>query len=119
MDLPNKEERMWATIAHLSAFAYYFTLVGHIIGPLVVWLAKRDGQPFVDDQAKEALNFQITVTVIGIVAVILCFTVVLAIVGIPILISLHLYQIVCMIIATIKANDGVAFRYPLTIRFIK
>ncbi len=119
MELPNKEERMWAMIAHLSAFAYYISGVGHIVGPLIVWLAKREGRPFVDEHAKEALNFQITVTLIGIVAVLMCFTVILAVVGIPILIGLHLYQIICMIIAAIKANDGVAFRYPLTLRLIK
>jgi uncharacterized Tic20 family protein len=119
MDLINKEERTWAMIAHLSAFAYYLTGVGHLVGPLIVWLAKRDGMPFVDDQAKEALNFQITVSLIGLAALVMCFTVIFAIVGIPILIGLHLYQIVCMIIAAIKANDGVAFRYPLTLRLIK
>jgi uncharacterized Tic20 family protein len=118
MDSINKEERTWAMIAHLSAFAYYVSGVGHIVGPLIVWMAKRDTCPFVADQAKEALNFQITVTIIGIAAVIMCFTVILAIIGIPILIVLHLYQIVCMIVAAIKANDGVAFRYPLTLRLV-
>ena len=115
----NKEERTWGMIAHLSAFAYYFSGVGHILGPLIVLLVKRDGHPFVEDQAKEALNFQMTVTLIGIAAVVMCFTVILAVIGIPILIGLHVYQIVCMIIAAIKANDGVAFRYPLTLRLVK
>jgi uncharacterized Tic20 family protein len=119
MDVPNKEERTWAMIAHLSAFAYYISGVGHIVGPLIVWLAKREGQPFVEDQAKEALNFQITVTIVGIAAVVMCFTVILAVIGVPILIGLHLYQIICMIVAAIKASDGVAFRYPLTLRLIK
>ena len=105
--------------AHLSAFAYYFSGVGHIAGPLIIWLLKRDGLPFVDDQAKEALNFQISVTIYAIGAVILCFTVILAIIGIPILIGLHLFQIICIVIAAIKANDGVAFRYPLSLRLIK
>lgn len=114
-----KEQRMWAMIAHLSAFAYYITGIGHILGPLIVWLSKREGNPFIDDQAKEALNFQISVTLYGIVGVLLCMTVILAIVGIPALIALHGFQIVCIIIAAIKANDGVAFRYPLCIRFIK
>jgi hypothetical protein len=119
MDLPSKEERTWAMIAHLSAFAYYVTGVGHILGPLIVWLSKRDGHPFVDDQAKEALNFQISVTIYGIVAVIMCFTLVFAVIGIPILIGLHAFQVICIIIASIKAHDGVAFRYPLSLRLIK
>ena len=110
---------MWAMLAHVSAFAYYFSGIGHIIGPLIIWLAKRDSHPFIDDQAKEALNFQISVTIYAIGAVLLCFTVILAIIGIPVLIGLHVFQIVCIIIAAIKANDGVAFRYPLTLRLIK
>ena len=119
MELVNKEERTWAIIAHLSAFTIYFTAIGHLLGPLIVWLAKREGRPFIDDQAREALNFQITVTLIGLAALVMCFTVVLAIVGIPILVCLHIYQIVFMIIAAIKASDGVAYRYPLTLRLIK
>src|SRR5437899_8693183 len=115
MDEINKEERTWAMIAHLSAFAYYVSGIGHIVGPLIVWLSKRDGNPFVDDQAKEALNFQISVTIYGIGAAILCFV----LIGIPLLIGLHVFQIVCIIIAAIKAGDGVAFRYPLNLRLIK
>lgn len=115
----SKEERLWAMLAHLSAFAMYFTGIGHILGPLVIWLLKRDGNPFIEDQAKEALNFQITVTLIGIAAILMCFTVILAVVGIPILLILGTYQIICIIIAAIKANDGVAFRYPLTWRLVK
>src|SRR5262249_52680289 len=104
MDEIDKDQRTWATIAHLSAFAYYVTGIGHILGPLIIWLAKRDGHPFVDDQAKEALNFQISITLYGIAAFILCFTVIFAVIGMPVLIGLHLFQIVCMIIAAIKAN---------------
>ena len=119
MDLPSNEERNWAMIAHLSAFAYYFTGIGHIVGPLIVWLSKRDGHPFIDDQAREALNFQISVTIYGIVAVIMCFTLIFAVIGIPVLILLHAFQVICIIIAAIKANEGVAFRYPLSLRLIK
>ncbi len=124
MDIPsdpavNKEQRMWASIAHLSAFAMYFTGIGHLLGPLIVWLAKREGNPFVEDQAREALNFQISLTIYAIGAVILCMTLILAIIGIPILIALGVFQITCMIIAAIKSNDGIAFRYPLSLRLIK
>ena len=113
-----KEERLWAMVAHLSAFAMYFTVIGHIIGPLVVWLAKRDGNPLVDDQGREALNFQISWTIYFIANVILFVTVIGAIIAIPVFFILPVFHIVCMIIAAIKANDGVAFRYPLCIRFL-
>jgi uncharacterized Tic20 family protein len=110
-----KEQRMWAMIAHLSAFAFYFTLIGHLLGPLIIWLSKRDGNPFIDDQAKEALNFQITSTIYAIIGFVLCFV----FIGFFLLGALSIFHFVCIVIAAIKANDGIAFRYPLTIRFIK
>lgn len=106
-------------IAHLSAFAMYFTGIGHILGPLIVWLAKRDGNPFVDDQAKEALNFQITFTLAMVAVVVLFFTIIGIPVAVVMLWILPIFHVICMIIAAIKANDGVTFRYPLTIRLIK
>jgi uncharacterized Tic20 family protein len=114
----SKDERTWAMIAHLSAFAMYFTAVGHIIGPLVIWLSKRDGNPFVDDQAKEALNFQISWTIYLVANIALFFTIIGAVVAIPVFFILPVFHIVCMIIAAIKANDGFAYRYPLTLRFL-
>ncbi len=119
MDPISKDERTWAVIAHLSAFAMYLTGVGHLLGPLIVWLAKREGRPFVEDQAKEALNFQISFTIYFIAAVVLCFTVIGLVIGVPLLWVLPVFQIVCMIVAAIKAMDGTSFRYPLTMRLIK
>jgi hypothetical protein len=110
----DQDQRMWAMIAHLSAFAIYFSGIGHLIGPLVVWLAKREGRPFVDDQAKEALNFQISWTIYMLVSFVLVFV----FIGIPLLIGLAIFHIVCMIVAGLKANDGIKYRYPLTIRFL-
>ncbi len=115
---PSKDERMWAMIAHLSAFAAYFTVVGHLLGPLIVWLSKRDGNPFVDDQGKEALNFQISWSIYMLANFLLFITVIGAIIAIPVFFVLPVFHIVCMIIAAIKANDGTAFRYPLSIRFL-
>ena len=115
---PSKDERLWAMIAHLSAFAAYFTVVGHLLGPLIIWLSKRDGNPFVDDQGKEALNFQISWSIYMIANFLLFITVIGAIIAIPVFFVLPVFHIVCMIIAAIKANDGTAFRYPLCIRFL-
>jgi uncharacterized Tic20 family protein len=116
---PSKDERMWAMFAHLSAFAIYFTGLGHVLGPLIIWMVKRDTSSFINDQGKESLNFQISLTIYGIGALILCMTVILAIIGIPILIALGVFQVVMIIIAAMKANDGVAYRYPLNLRLIK
>jgi uncharacterized Tic20 family protein len=84
----------------------------------VIWLLKKEQYPLVDDQGKEALNFQLSLTLYVIVGLLLTLTVILAFITIPLLIVLVVFDIVMTIIATIKANDGVAYRYPLTIRFI-
>ncbi len=97
-----------------ALLAAYFSGIGHIIGPLIVWLAKREGRPFVDDQAKEALNFQISWTIYMLGALLLCFV----FIGFFLLVGLTIFHVVCMIIAGLKANDGFKYRYPLTIRFL-
>ena len=112
---PDKDERLWAMLCHLTAFAGYFFPFGNIIGPLVVWLIKKDEFPLVESQGKESLNFQISMTIYFAVSFILIYVVI----GIPIIIGLFIADVVLVIMAAIKANDGQAYRYPLTIRFIK
>jgi len=117
------QQRQWALFAHLSALSAVVTGgLGAIIGPLVIWLVKKDTMPFVDDQGKEALNFNIT---IGIAVIVLTFLgVILAIVLIGFLFfflafAVSVYWLVMTIIAGIKANEGVAYRYPFTLRLVK
>lgn len=111
-----KEERTWAMFCHLAALAkYVLPAFGNIIGPLVIWLIKKDQSWFVDDQGKESLNFQISMTIYLIIAGISIF-VLIGIVLFPLLLILDL---IFVVIAAIKANEGVPYRYPLTIRFIK
>ncbi len=110
-----KDERMWAMLCHLSALAGYVIPLGNIFGPLIVWIMKRDEFPLVEDQGKESLNFQISLFIYVIVAAIL----IIVLIGIPILIALALFDLVMVIIAGIKANEGVKYRYPVTIRFLK
>lgn len=118
-------------LAHLSALlgAFVLPLVGGIVAPLLIWLIKRDEMSFVDDQAKEALNFNISVaiygTVIGALTTISALLIVVLI-GLPLLIvfgiaSLALFAawFVLAIVAAVKANEGVAYRYPLTLRLVK
>ncbi len=109
------QERTWGLIAHLSALAGFLVPFGHIIGPLVIWLIKKDESPFVDDQGKESINFQISMTLYAIVAAVL----ILVIIGIFLLIGIGILDIVLVIVAAVKANAGEKFRYPLTIRFIR
>ena len=121
------EERQWAMFAHLSALlgglvtAGWAGSVGCFIGPLVIWMLKKDTMPFVDDQAKEALNFNITVAIIFFVLLMLTlFTLGIGIIltG-PVMVIVGLAWLVLTIIAGIKANQGERYRYPLTLRLVK
>jgi uncharacterized protein len=108
------DERTWAMICHLSTFAGYAIPFGNIVGPLAVWLIKRHEMPLVDDQGKEALNFQISVLIyLGV-----CIPLMIVVVGFFLAIAVVIFSIVVTIIAAMRANEGIAYRYPLTIRFI-
>jgi len=110
-----KEESNWAMIAHLSALAgLVLPLVGNVLGPLIVWLTRRDQSAFVADQAKEALNFNITVWLAGVV----CGVLIWALIGILLLFVLGAYWLVMTIIAAVKASEGVSYRYPVTLRLV-
>ncbi len=111
----SKDAKQWAMLTHLAAFAAFLIPFGNIIGPLLVWQLKKDLGPFVEKNGKEALNFQITIAIVALVCTMLMF----ALVGFILLPVLGLYWLILTIIAGVKANDGLAYRYPLTIRFIK
>jgi uncharacterized protein len=110
-----KDQNTWAMLCHLSALAGFVIPLGNILGPLVIWLIKKDEFPLVADQGKEALNFQISMTIYYIVAAIL----IIVLIGILLLIGLALFSLIFTIIAMVKANEGTAYRYPMCIRFIK
>lgn len=119
--VPTSDERTWAMFGHLSAFSAFLTGIGMVIGPLIVWLVKRDTMPFVADQAKEALNFNITVLLVGValmLLVILTFGIGLLIVW-PVGAVVFVAWVVLTIIATVNANNGTYYRYPFTLRLIK
>lgn len=112
---PSKDERTWGMLCHLIAFCGVLVPLGNIIGPLVIWLIKKDEMPFVDDQGKESLNFQITMFI----AFIICFLLIFVFIGMLLMFVVGIYWLVVVIIAAIKANDGVYYRYPYAIRFLK
>jgi len=111
----SKDERLWAMLCHLSVLSGYVIPFGHILGPLIIWLIKKNESPFVDANGKEALNFQFSMTIYIFVAGLLC----LILIGIPILFGLIIADLVFLIIAAVKANGGESYRYPITIRFLK
>ncbi len=124
---PSAEDRQWALFAHLSALlgglltSGWLASLGCVIGPLIIWQIKKDTLPFAADQAKEALNFNITVaimmlvlTLIGLITLGIGF-----IVTGPLMLLVGIAALVFIIIAAIKSNNGEAYRYPFAFRFIK
>ena len=113
--LPSREICKWAMLCHLSALVGLIgNGLGFLIGPLAVWLLKREDDPFIDSQGKEAVNFQITMFIALIISGIL----VLVLIGFVLLILVGILMVVFPIIGAIKANDGTPYRYPISIRFI-
>ncbi|GBD94995.1 hypothetical protein BMS3Abin05_02612 [bacterium BMS3Abin05] len=111
----DKDETMWAMFCHLATFAGLIVpFIGNIAGPLLIWLLKRDEYPLVEDQGKEALNFQISMTLYFVVSIILIFVVI----GIFLLLALFVFDVIATIIAMVKASEGVKYRYPMSLRLI-
>lgn len=106
---PDSDSKAWAVAAHLLPWVG----IG-FIGPLIVWLIKRDEDPFVEEHAREALNFQISLLIYMVVSMIL----IIVIIGIFLAIGFAIFGFVVMIIGAVKAANGDAYRYPLSIRFI-
>lgn len=121
------DQRQWAMFAHLSALlggivtAGWAGSIGCFVGPLVIWLVKKDSMPFVEDQAKEALNFNITVAIVFFALFVLTIlTLGLGlIISVPGFFVVGIAWLVLTILAAIKANEGVAYRYPFALRLIK
>ena len=108
--------RTWCVLAHATALAGFLVpLAGHLVGPLIIWLAKREDSPEIDAHGKESLNFQISMLIWNAIAAIL----IVLLIGIPILIVLHILNVIFVIIASIQASEGKLYRYPLALRLIK
>ena len=108
--------RTWNILCHASALLGVFLhFPGHLLGPLIVWLAKRDDSPEIDAHGKESVNFQISMLIYNGIAVVFC----LVLVGFAFLAVLWVLNAVFVIVASIQASDGKFYRYPMTIRFVQ
>lgn len=123
---PSADERQWALLAHLSillggVLTSMFGGWGYFIGPLIIWLVKKDTMPYAADQAKEALNFGILISIIFLVLTVL--TVVTFGIGIfvtlPLSIIIGIAVLVLCILAAVKSNAGEPYRYPFNLRLVK
>jgi len=113
------DDRLWGSIAHFSACAGYATGIGFLAGPLIVWLWKRDTSPFVGEQGKEALNFNLSILIYFVACILLCFTFIFLFFVHIALGLLGAFHLICIVIAGLKAYEGESFRYPLNLRLIK
>ena len=120
---PSKDDRTWAMFAHMSGAVGALLSINFLpfLGPLIIWLVKKDESEFVDDQGREALNFQLTILVVnlglGVLVGVSCMML-LPLVA-PLFIVVFILKIVFGVIAAIKANDGELYRYPINLRFIR
>lgn len=113
----------WAMLAHLASLSGYIIPFGNILGPLIIWILKKDEMPEVDRHGKASMNFQISmliwITLAGAVSFALTFVligfVLLPLVGIAAVIMLVLFPV----LAGMKANEGGWYEYPCTIQFLK
>lgn len=106
---PSSDEKTMALLAHI------ITIVSSFIGPLIIYLIKKDDSEFVTEHAKESLNFQITMALAYVVSIILM----VVLIGILLVALVSIVTLVLVIVATIKASEGKRYRYPICIRFIK
>ncbi|WP_462180971.1 DUF4870 domain-containing protein [Pseudoalteromonas gelatinilytica] len=111
----DKEQRTWAMFCHLSALAGLLFPFGSVIGPLIVWLVKKEEMPLVAEHGRKSLNFQLTMMI----AYIVCFMLMFVVVGVILLPLVALFSLIMVVISAIKANDGKEVKYPMAIEFIK
>ena len=109
------DARQWGLFAHLSALIGLIIPFGNVLGPLIIWQVKQAEMPFVGDQGKEALNFQITVAIAMLICIVLSFV----LIGLLLLPIVGIAALVFTIIGGIKANEGQYYRYPFALRLIK
>jgi len=110
----SSDDTTWGVLVHVAAFVGIFIPFGNVLGPLVVWLIKKDESEFVDANGKQALNFQITWTIILLVAV----ATILVGIGLLLVPIVGLAWLILVVLATVKASNGEVYDYPLTIDLI-
>lgn len=115
MTAANNDESNWGMFAHLSALVGFIIPFGSLVAPLIIWLTKGKESAFVGEQAKEALNFQITMAIVFIV----CFVLSFILIGLLFMAIAAIADLVFVILATLTASKGQLYRYPYTLRLVK
>ena len=114
-----------AVFCHVLAFAGYVIPIGNIVGPLVMWLVKRQEDPAVDAHGKESVNFQISMTIYSIAIFVVMMVLAFGLdffgffLGMLVMLGILVFDIICIVRGALAASRGQTFRYPLSIRFIR
>lgn len=114
----SSDEKSWSMFTHLAAFVAMVPLVpviGMVLGPLVVWLMKKESMPLVAENGKEALNFNISMFIAYCISIILMIIVI----GIPIFVGLVIFHFIVTILAAIKASEGGVYKYPFSLKLVQ
>ncbi|MBU2591159.1 MAG: DUF4870 domain-containing protein [Nitrospinota bacterium] len=112
----NKEAKMWASLCHLTALSVFSAIpLINVLLPLIIWILKKDEFPLVDEQGKESLIFQISITIYLAIA----FALSLVFIGLILLPVIYVFDAILVIIATIKLNQGETYKYPYALGFIR
>ena len=113
---PSETERTWGMLAHLAAlFGLVAPYVGNVAGPWIVWLTKRDESAFVGEQARESLNFNITVSLGAILCTLLAYVFIGFFLGVALIVA----WLALTLTAAIRASEGVHYHYPFALRLVK
>lgn len=112
----DRDARQWSMWIHLSGLCHYLLPIpgAGIVAPLILWSMKKEDSPYIDENGKEAVNFQISILIYLAVAFLLC----LVLIGFVLVPAVCLFQLVACVVAALKANDGEIMRYPMNIRFL-
>src|SRR5439155_2466182 len=107
----SRDIRTWNVLCHATALAGFFVpWAGHILGPLIVWLAKRNDSPEIDEHGKESLNFQISMLIYNVIASVVC----LVLIGFVILAILYVLNLVLVIFVSFLACEVKFFSYLIS-----
>ena len=113
---PTAEEKQWAMFCHLGGLVGHLLVgFGHVVAPLVLWLIKREQMPFVNQEGKEAVNFQISITIYLLIAGLSIYVCI----GIVLMPAVIVFDIIVVVMACIDSSNGKGYKYPLCIRFIQ
>ena len=111
----SQDEKNWGMFCHVAVFAGCIVPLGNIIGPLVIWLMKKDQYGFVDYNARQAMNFQITFLIAMLAGLLLSFV----LIGILMMIGFGIFALVATIKAVVASSRGEYYNYPWSIQFIR